>query len=98
MIGYLNNVMIDSLKRYNISFIVVRPFFLLNSLLHKLFYKYLLRKYSSLPKIYSYIRTYFRNQGSAKAKNKCLFKVINANFLNSADSYSIQNSNDKKHF
>ena len=73
MIGYLNSIIINSFKQYNISFTIVRQLLSLNNLVHKLFYKYLLRKYSSLPNIYSYIKTHFQNQSSFGAKNKFLF-------------------------
>lgn len=98
MICYLNAIILNSFKQYNISFTTVRQFFSLNNLLHKLFYKYLLRKYSSLPKIYSYIKTHFKNQGRFKAKNKCLFRVTGTNFSNSVNLYNTQNISDKKQF
>lgn len=88
MIGYLNIILINSFKHYNISFTAVRQFFPLNNLLHKLFYKYLLRKYSSLPKIYSYIETHFKNQGKLMANNKFLLRITGINSLSFATSYS----------
>jgi hypothetical protein len=51
----------------------------LNNLLHKLFYKYLLRKFSSTPKIYTFIETKFRSQNRFTAGNKVLLKVNDIN-------------------
>jgi hypothetical protein len=66
----------------------------LNNLLHKLFYKYLLRKYSSTPKIYSYIKINFIDQNRFTAKNKVLLRVTDIKPLNSVSLVFIAPGND----
>jgi hypothetical protein len=51
----------------------------LNDLLNKLFYKYRLRRFSSKPKIYTFIRTNFRNQNRFVSKSKVLLRVGDVN-------------------
>jgi hypothetical protein len=70
---------------------ITKQLFPLNNLLRKLFYKYLLRKYSSVPKIYSHIKTNFRNQNRFIAKSKVLFKTTDLIPLNSV---SVVSAND----
>jgi hypothetical protein len=77
MIDCINIILKQSLGYCNISFMPKKQFSSLNDLLHKLFYKYLFRKYSSVPKIYSYIKTNFRNQGKFTVRSKVLFKTTN---------------------
>lgn len=95
MISSVNTTLINSFERYTVSFAVVRQFFSLKNLLHKLFYKYLLRKYSSLSKIYSYIKTHFKNQDSFRTKNNYLLRIIGINFSKLADFYGAQNIRNK---
>ena len=66
----------------------------INNLLHKLFYKYLLRKFSSVPKIYSFIKTNFIDQNRFKDENKVLLRVTDINPLESVALVFIAPSNE----
>ena len=90
IIGYLNMILTNSFKQHDICFTIMVQFFSLSNLLHKLFYKYLLRKYSSLPKFYSNINPHFKNQGRFNIKNQFLLRVTSSNSLNSANLYSVK--------
>lgn len=59
MICKINFILYKYLNYFLISSTIKRQLFVINNLLHKLFYNYLLRKYSSMPKIYSYIKHFF---------------------------------------
>lgn len=96
MISDLNTILVNSFKYYNMGITVKRQLFSLNDLLHKLFYKYLLRKYSSLPKIYSCIDAQLRYQGKFTAKNKFLLRITGIDSLTSVNPCSIQSRVDKK--
>ena len=72
IISDLNAILINLFKHYSTSVAIKKQFFLLNDLLHKLFYKYLLRKYSSSPKTHSYIKTQLEFRCKFAAKNKFL--------------------------
>lgn len=92
IIGYLNMILTNLFKQHDIRFTIMIQLFSLSNLLHKLFYKYLLRKYSSLPKIYSHINPQFKNQGRFNIKNQFLFRITSINSLNSASLYSVKNA------
>lgn len=92
MISDLNTILINLFRHYSTSITIKKQFFLLNDSLHKLFYKYLLRKYSSLPKIYSYLKTQFEFRGSFAAKNKFLVKITGIDSLNVANPCSVPSS------
>lgn len=79
MIDRVNTILRDALNYYNITSTTKNQLLPLNNLLHKLFYKYLLRKFSSIPKIYTFIRTNFRSQNRFISKNKILLKVGDVN-------------------
>jgi hypothetical protein len=67
------------LNYYNFTSTTKNQLLPLNDLLHKLFYKYLLRKFSSKPKIYTFIKTNFRSQNKFTSKNKILLRVGDVN-------------------
>lgn len=96
MISNLNTILTNLCKYYDTNIAIKKHFFLLNDLVHKLFYKYLLRKYSSLPKIYSYIKTQFKFRGKFAAKNEFLFRVTGSGSLNIANFRSVSGSTYKK--
>lgn len=77
MIDKVNAILKGFLNYYNITATTNKQLLLINNLLHKLFYKYLLRKFSSVPKIYSFIKMNFINQNRFKDENKILLKVAN---------------------
>ena len=81
MIDRVNTILISALNYYNLTFSTKSQLLPLNNLLHKLFYKYLLRKFSSKPKIYSFIRANFRNQNRFVSKNRVLLKIGDVNPL-----------------
>ena len=81
MIDKVNIILKGSLNYYNLTATTKNQLLLINNLLHKLFYKYLLRKFSSVPKIYSFIKTNFINQNRFKAENKVLIRVNDINSL-----------------
>lgn len=85
-------ILTNLFKQHDIRFTIMIQLFSLSNLLHKLFYKYLLRKYSSLPKIYSHINPQFKNQGRFNIKNQFLFRITSINSLNSASLYSVKNA------
>ena len=80
-IRYAKNL--GSLNYYNLTATTKKQLLPINNLLHKLFYKYLLRKFSSVPKIYTFIKTNFRDQNRFKDENKVLLKVTDINPLES---------------
>jgi hypothetical protein len=75
MIVRLNSILINFLNYFNITFTITKQLLPLNNLLHKLFYKYLLYKYSSKPKIYSFIQKTFRVKKHFVIGNLVLLKV-----------------------
>jgi hypothetical protein len=79
MIDKVNTLLRGALNYYNLTRTTKKQLLPLNNLLHKLFYKYLLRKFSSTPKIYTFIKTNFTNQNRFIAKNKSLLKVSDIN-------------------
>lgn len=58
MIDKVNTILRGSLNYYNLTATIKKQLLPINNLLHKLFYKYLLRKFGSAPKIYSFITRY----------------------------------------
>ena len=83
MIDKVNTILRGSLNYYNLTATTKKQLLPINNLLHKLFYKYLLRKFSSVPKIYTFIKTNFRDQNRFKDENKVLLKVTDINPLES---------------
>jgi len=79
MIDQVNAILRGALNYYNLTSSTKNQLLPLNDLLHKLFYKYLLRKFSSKPKIYTFIRTNFRNQNRFVSKSKVLLRVGDVN-------------------
>lgn len=75
MIDKVNAILKGFLNYYNITATINKQLLVINNLLHKLFYKYLLRKFSSVPRIYSFIKINFINQNRFKDENKILLKV-----------------------
>ena len=83
MIDKLNSILRGFLNYYNLTATIKKQLLHINNLLHKLFYKYLLRKFGSAPKIYSFIKTKFIDQDCFKDGNKILLRVTGVNFLKS---------------
>ena len=84
IVDQVNTILRGALNYSNLTSLTKNQLLSLNDLLHKLFYKYLLRKFSSKPKIYTFIRTNFRNQDRFVSKNKVLVRVGDVNSLESA--------------
>ena len=83
MIDKVNTILRGSLNYYNLTATIKKQLLPINNLLHKLFYKYLLRKFSSVPKIYSFIKTKFIDQNRFKDENKISLRVADINPLES---------------
>lgn len=83
MIDKVNATLKNFLNYCNLTATIKKQLLPINNLLHKWFYRYLLRKFSSVPKIYSFIKTNFRDQNRFKDKNKVLLKVTDINPLES---------------
>jgi len=94
MIDRINSILKSSLNYYNITATTNKQLLPLNNLLHRLFYHYLLRKYSSTPKIYTYIKTNFISQNRFTVKNKVLLRVTDIKPLNSVPLVFIAPGND----
>jgi retron-type reverse transcriptase len=83
MIDKVNIILKNFLNYYNLTVTTKKQLLPINNLLHKLFYKYLLRKFSSVPQIYRFIKTNFIDQNRFKDENKVLLKVNDINPLES---------------
>jgi retron-type reverse transcriptase len=83
MIDKLNSILRGALNYYNLTGTITKQLLPLNDLLHRFFYKYLLRRYSSKPKIYTFIRKNFRKDKRFSAENKVLLRVTDVKPLNS---------------
>ena len=83
MIDKLNSILRRALNYYNLTGTITNQLLPLNNLLHRVFYKYLLRRYSSKPKIHTFIREKFRKDKRFSAGNKVLLKVTDVKPLNS---------------
>ena len=94
MIDQVNAILRGALNYYNLTSSTKNQLLPLNDLLYKLFYKYLLRKFSSKPKIYTFIRTNFRNQSRFVSKNKVLLRVGDVNPFESVSLVSIAPGNE----
>jgi hypothetical protein len=94
MIDQVNAILRGALNYYNLTSLTKNQLLPLNDLLHKLFYKYLLRKFSSKPKIYTFIRTNFRNQNRFSSKSKVLLRVGDVNPFESVPLVFIAPSNE----
>jgi Group II intron, maturase-specific domain len=94
MIDKLNSILRGFLNYYNLTSTLTKQFLPLNDLLHRFFYKYLLRRYSSKPKIYSFIQKNFRKEKRFTAKNKVLLRVTDVKPLNSVALMFIAPGND----
>ena len=94
MIDQVNIILRSALNYYNLTSSTKNQLLPLNDLLHKLFYKYLLRKFSSKPKIYTFIRTNFRNQNRFVSKKKVLLRVSDVNPFESVDLVFIAPGNE----
>ena len=94
MIDKVNTILRGSLNYYNFTATTKKQLLSINNLLHKLFYKYLLRKFSSVPKIYSFIKTNFKDQNRFKDENKVLLRVTDINPLESVALVFIAPSNE----
>lgn len=94
MIYRVNAILRGALDYYSITTSIKNQLLPLNDLLHKLFYKYLLRKFSSKPKIYTFIKTNFINQNRFVSKNNALLRVSDVNPLKSVSLVSIAPGNE----
>lgn len=94
MIDKLNTILRGSLNYFNLTATIKNQLLPINNLLHKLFYKYLLRKFSSVPKIYSFIKTNFIDQNRFKDGNKVLLRVGDINPFESIALIFIAPSNE----
>lgn len=83
IIDKLNTILKCSLNYFSLTASTKKQLLPINNLLHKLFYKYLLRKFNSVPKIYSFIKTNFIDQNRFKDENKVLLRVSDINPLKS---------------
>lgn len=83
MIDKLNTILKGSLNYFSLVATIKKQLLPINNLLHKLFYKYLLQKFSSVPKIYSFIKTNFIDQNRFKDGKKVLLRVSDINPLES---------------
>jgi len=75
MINNVNSIVRGFLNYFNLTETISIQIKSLNDLLHRLMYKYLLRKYSSVPKVYSYIRANFIKEKRFCYKNTVLLRV-----------------------
>jgi hypothetical protein len=75
MIDSLNIMIQVFLNYYNLTYTIYSQLLPINDLLYKSFYKYLLRKYSSVPKIYTYIKKNFKNGDRFSSNRKILLKM-----------------------
>jgi Group II intron, maturase-specific domain len=94
MVNKLNTILKGFLNYFSFTATIKKQLLPTNNLLHKLFYKYLLRKFSSVPKIYSFIKTNFINQNRFKGENKVLLKVSEINPLESVALFYIAPTNE----
>jgi hypothetical protein len=94
MIYYLNIMIRGFLNYFNITSTISSQILPINDLLHKLFYKYLLRKFSSKPKIYTYIKKNFKDGNRFSSKSKILLRVNDVKPLESVALPFIAPSNE----
>ena len=94
MIDRVNTILRGALNYYNLTSSTKNQLLPLNDLLHKLFYKYLLRKFSSKPKIYTFLRKNFRNENRFTSKNKVLLRVGDINPFESVSLVFIAPGNE----
>jgi len=94
MIDSLNRMMRGFLNYYNITSTISSQLLPVNDLLHKSFYKYLLRKFSSTPKIYTYIKENFKEGKRFSSKGKVLLRVNDVKPLESVALPFIAPSNE----
>lgn len=94
MIDSLNTIIRGFLNYYNITSTIFSQLLPINNLLHELFYKYLLRKFSSTPKIYTYIKENFKDGNRFCSKGKVLIRVNDVKPLESVALPFIAPSND----
>jgi len=94
MIDKINTILRGTLNYYNLTATTKKQLLVINNLLHKLFYKYLLRKFSSVSKIYKFIKTNFIYQNRFKEKDKVLLRVTDINPLESVALVFMAPSNE----
>lgn len=75
MIDEINTTLITALNCCDSIWIAKKQLLPINNLLHKLFYKYLLRKFSSVPKTYEFIKMNFMHQNRFKSGSKILLRL-----------------------
>lgn len=93
MIDKVNTVLRGTLNYYNFTMTTQKQLLSINNLLHKLFYKYLFRKFSSVPKIYSFIKTKFIDQNRFKDENKISLRITDVKPLESVTLVFMASSN-----
>jgi hypothetical protein len=94
MIDSLNTMIRSFLNYFNITSTISTQLLPINDLLHKLFYKYLLRKFSSMPKIYTHIKKNFKEGNRFSSKSKILLRVNDIKPLESVALPFIAPSNE----
>ncbi|MBS1736495.1 MAG: hypothetical protein JSS98_07775 [Bacteroidetes bacterium] len=75
LIDKVNLLLRGFLNYYNLTSDISKQVNQINDLIHKLFYKFLLRKFSSTPKIYTMIKERFIKDGTFCSENSTLLKV-----------------------
>lgn len=75
LIDKVNYMLRGFLNYFNVTIDISKQVGQLNDIIHKLFYKFLLRKFSSTPKIYTMIRKRFIKDGTFCSENRTLLKV-----------------------
>ena len=94
MIDSLNKLVRGFLNYYNITSTISQQLLPINDLLHKSFYKYLLRKFSSTPKIYTFIKENFKTGTRFSSNGKVLLRVNDVKPLESVALPFIAPSNE----
>jgi len=75
LIDKVNSMLRGFLNYFNVTIDISKQVNQLNDIIHKLFYKFLLRKFSSTPKIYTMIREKFIKDGTFCSENSTLLRV-----------------------
>lgn len=82
MIDKLNSILMKASNYYHFICITTKQLSRLNDLLYRFFYKYLVRKFISKPKLHTFISKIFWKDGRFSAENKTLRRVTDFKRLN----------------
>lgn len=77
MIDKLNQILRGSMNFYLVTDTIRKQVSPLSNFIHKKFYKYLLSKYSSKPKVYNYIKNFMVRNRFISLEGKILFNFKN---------------------